>query len=72
MNMMMIYIYMKIHKDIVGFNKCFHRYVKKDARVSLAGTDLVVANITQEVIVNCHDHRKHHNICRHLRHDYDW
>ena len=62
MNMMMIYIYMKIHKDIVGFNKCFHRYVKKDARVSLAGTDLVVANITQEVIVNCHDHCKHHNI----------
>ena len=27
----------------------FLRYVKKDARISLAGTDLVVANITQEV-----------------------
>ena len=25
------------------------RFVKKDARISLAGTDLVVANITQEV-----------------------
>ena len=28
----------------------YSRYVKKDARVSLAGTDLVVANITQEVV----------------------
>ena len=27
------------------------RFVKKDARISLAGTDLVVANITQEVVI---------------------
>ena len=34
----------------LGFKSVnFLRYVKKDARISLAGTDLVVANITQEV-----------------------
>ena len=37
-------------KLCLGFKSVnFLRYVKKDARISLAGTDLVVANITQEV-----------------------
>ena len=55
-----MYIMLRTSCGIQNF--AFHRYVKKDARVSLAGTDLVIANITQEVIVNCNDHCKHHNI----------